>query len=265
MIVFFKKKSTILSIVVIGLIILVGTFVIIFEKNKNEAFDNSTKKSIAAVTENNTNKSSQSNNESNNVEEDDTAKSDENNSGNADNANNTNVAEKSAEPANANANANSSSASQSTTSPMQPKQVPLKTEQSEVQHSQPVQKPNPAQSQKYVSKTLGFSLTFPASWQGKYNVVENSNELTVYFKPVNHPVGAGIGRLFEVVKKTPDVNEGVLDTISGAKRYFIVKGVTFVIGGPTDVGFPPDNPEYSTYKQLSSERSTVINSIQSIN
>lgn len=268
MIKLFKKKLIRWSMVVIVLIILVGTIVITVAKKANEASVNSTKKNVASAGENNDNKSSQSNNEANNVEKNDTAKSAENNS---DNATNANTAANTAHDT-APANANSSAGSQSTTSPEQPKQVPLKPEQHlEVQHSQPavpakpVQQPIPASPQKYVSKTLGFSLTFPASWQGKYNVVENNNELIVYFKPVNHPVGAGVGRLFEIVKKTPDVNEAVLDTISGAKRDFATKGVTFVIGGPTDVAFPPDNPEYSTYKQLSSERSSVINTIESIN
>ena len=263
MIALFKKKSAVWSIVVIVFIILVGTFVVTVGRKTNEASANSTKKSVASASENNANKSSQSNNETNNANE--------NNSVNSADTNNTNAAANTAHDTTpAAANANSSTASQSTTSPQQPKPAQLEAEQQEVQHSQPaapakpVQQPTATSPQKYVSKNLGFSLTFPASWQGKYTIAEDNNGLAVIFKPTNHPAEGG-GMLFTVAKKTPELYEGMLDTISGAKRSFTANGVDFVIGGPTDIGFPPDNPEYSTYKQLSSERSSVINTIQSVN
>lgn len=271
MIALFKKKSAVWSIVVIVFIILVGAFVITVGRKTNEASANSTKRSVVSASENNANKSSQSNNDTNNVDENNTAKSNENNSVNSDNTNNTNAANTAHDTIPAAANANSSTASQSTTSPQQPKPAQLEAEQHpEVQHSQqaapakPVQQPTATSPQKYVSKNLGFSLTFPASWQGKYTIAEDNNGLAVIFKPTNHPAEGG-GMLFTVAKKTPELYEGMLDTISGAKRSFTANGVDFVIGGPTDIGFPPDNPEYSTYKQLSSERSSVINTIQSIN
>ena len=119
-------------------------------------------------------------------------------------------------------------------------------------------------SQKYISNNLGFSITFPASWKNKYNVVEDNNGLAVYFKPASHPLDpvVGGGLLFRIVKKTPNLDEGSLDTINGTKRYFTAKGTTFVIGGPTDVNFPENNPEFSTYRKLSSECSSVINTIE---
>ena len=45
----------------------------------------------------------------------------------------------------------------------------------------------------------------------------------------------------------------------------LLQRVDFVIGGPTDVGFPPENPEYSSYKKLVSELSSVSFTIKSIN
>ena len=116
--------------------------------------------------------------------------------------------------------------------------------------------------QKYISNNLGLSVTFPASWENKYTVKEDNNGLTVRFKPVNNPV-KGEGLLFAILKRSPGLDEGMLDTIG--KRYVTAKGVAFVIGGPTDVGFPPEKPEYSSYKKLVSELSSVALTIKSIN
>ncbi|UZW14479.1 hypothetical protein OSC52_01145 [Clostridium pasteurianum] len=64
--------------------------------------------------------------------------------------------------------------------------------------------------------------------------LKNENGLNVYFYSANNPKQAGVGRLFTIVKKA------------------------------SDVAFPPDNPEYSLYRQLANERSSVINSIKGI-
>ena len=49
------------------------------------------------------------------------------------------------------------------------------------------------------------------------------------------------------------------------KRYITVKGVTYIIGGPMDVGFPPEHPEYVNYKKLSKELLSVVGTIKNIN
>ena len=116
--------------------------------------------------------------------------------------------------------------------------------------------------QKYVSNKLGLSVTFPVSWKNKYTVEEDNNGLIVRFKPVGN-IKKGEGLLFVIVKRSPSRDEGMLDTIG--KRYVTAKGVAFVIGGPTDVGFPTGNPEYSSYKKLVSELSSVALTIKSIN
>jgi hypothetical protein len=290
----FKKKTIIWCIIVSVFIILVGAFVITGNKNTNKAADKINKKSVASAAENNANKSSRSNsNKANSVQGNDTAKSTEDNSGNTANTNNTNsttntgsanvpstnpsVSKSNTAPNTSNTNSenktNSSSASQSTTSPQQPKPVqksqsqPAQTTPKVSAQSTPVKEEVhqsvSASPQKYVNNKLGLDITFPGSWKGKYTVSENSDGLAVIFKPYSNNSSQG-GILFSIVKKNPEI-ENMLDTISGAKRYVTAKGVTYVIGGPTDIGFPPDNPEYSTYKQLSSERSSVVNNIQSIN
>ena len=69
--------------------------------------------------------------------------------------------------------------------------------------------------------------------------------------------------LFEIIKKSHTFNEGMSDGIG--KRYITSKGVTYIIGGPMDIGFPPDNPEYANYRKLASELSSVVLTIKNIN
>lgn len=226
----FKKKSSIWALVVIAFIVFVGAFVIVNGKNPD---DKTNKVSANANTSDNTvSNTSSSSNQSTTT-------------------NNTNKTVN---------DANSSSTSQTTTPPQKSKPIQQPTEQSTPPKAT-AQPPISSASQKYVSNNLGFSITFPASWKNKYSVIEDNNGLAVYFKPVSHPV-AGAGLLFRIVKKTPNLDEGMLDTINGAKRYFTAKGTTFVIGGPTDVNFPENNPEFGTYRQLSSESASVINTIE---
>ena len=41
--------------------------------------------------------------------------------------------------------------------------------------------------------------------------------------------------------------------------------IIYIIGGPMDVGFPPEHLEYVNYKKLSKELSSVVSTIKSIN
>lgn len=273
MIALFKKKSTIWSIVIIIFIILVGTFAITGEKNQktSDSSANVTKKSIASATENNVNKSSQ--NTTNNSQENDIAKATEGNSSNSNNTNNTNTDIKTGRTTTTSTNqsaskSNTNNANKTTNTNSPPQQSkPVQKSQSQPAQTTPVKEevrqPVSASPQKYVNTTLGLSINFPSYWQGKYKVSENSDGLTVIFKSTSHPEEGGI--LFLIIKKSQYDNGEALDTISGAKKYITAKGVDYVIGGPTDIGFPPDNPEYSTYKQLTNQRSSVINTIQNIN
>lgn len=274
----FKKKFTICLITVIVVIILVGSLVIIVGKNTNKALDNISKKSIASSAENNANKPSQNDiNKVDNIQENNTNKSTENNINNSANNNNTNAAtnttNSSASQSNKSdtanntgktPNANSSNTSQQPAASAQQSNPQQQPKKSQPAPQNPMQKPASVSPQKYIYNDLGFSITFPASWKGKYTLRKNEDGLNVYFYSANHPEEAGVGRLFTIVKKTPHIDESMMDSISGAQRYITANGITYVIGGPTDVAFPPDNPDYSLYKQLASERSSVINSIQGV-
>jgi hypothetical protein len=55
------------------------------------------------------------------------------------------------------------------------------------------------------------------------------------------------GLLFKIVKRGPGVDEGVIDGIPGAERYFTTKGIAYVIGSDTDISFPDDSYEFNNY------------------
>lgn len=273
----FKKKLIIGFFVVIAGIILIVTFIMENEKTKNEALNNVDKKSIASVSENNTNKSLQDNvNKADNSNINASSKSSENvtntntinsssiQTNKSDTSNNTGKTSNDVSTASNGISPQQSKVPQNqNTLPAQSNQEQQSKSQTEVQ--KPVEKPAASVSpQKYIYNDLGFSITFPASWKGKYVLKKNENGLNVYFYSANHPEQAGSGRLFTIVNKASDVDESMLDTISGSQRYFTVKGITYVIGGPTDVGFPLDNPDYGLYMQLSNNRASVINSIKAI-
>lgn len=115
----------------------------------------------------------------------------------------------------------------------------------------------------FKSDKLGFSLTFPESWKDKYRIEENDMGITVYFKP-QEKVEDGQGRLFTLInKKSPNLHEDTLDTISD-QRYFDAKGVTYVIGGPTDINFPEDHPEFNTFLKMGGERKEVLSTLKII-
>lgn len=114
----------------------------------------------------------------------------------------------------------------------------------------------------YKNIKLGFSINFPSNWKGNYRIQAKSNGITVYFKAKNKK-SSGQGMLFTIVKETKSLNEDALDTIPG-KRYFKAKGITYVIGGPTDVNFSGVNSDNKTFSRMNSERSKVLKTLKTI-
>lgn len=241
--VLFKKRSTICLGIAVAAIVLCGTFIICHVARV---------KSTKNVTACNASSASDVPQASADISEEDMDSLMKNNRKNP-SENNVSTAD--------NAPANSSKSS-SSTSQATAKNTTSKAPAQPASTEQPKKTNQSKSPQKYVSAKFGISIDFPASWQGKYKVLESDNELHVIFKPVSHPVERG-GVLFSIIKRTPDLYEGMYDTVG--KRYVTnAKGVVFLIGGPTDVGFPTDNPEYGAYRQLASERASVVNTIKSI-
>lgn len=114
----------------------------------------------------------------------------------------------------------------------------------------------------YQNKSLNLSITFPSNWNNKYTVKENSNGISVYFKPVSK-VSDGTGLYFCILKKTANLNEEMFDSVAG-KREVTVNGTSYFLGGPTDVNFPEDNPEFKDFINLQKQIPTIINSIKAI-
>lgn len=113
----------------------------------------------------------------------------------------------------------------------------------------------------YRNSRLGFSLTFPESWRGKYIVKTSNNGISVYF--LSRKKSKDEGLFFTIIKKTKDLNESMYDSI-GPVKHFVTKGKTYFIGGPTDVNLSESNPDFKTFIKMNSDREKIIDSIKKI-
>lgn len=119
-------------------------------------------------------------------------------------------------------------------------------------------------SEQYNSKSLGFTIDFPESWKGHYEVLEEADSLRVSFKPSKKPLThKGEGILFMILKKTPDLNEAAYDTV-GSVKHFEAKGTTYLIGGPLDFSMEENHPEVKKYMEMMKERPNVLKTIKTI-
>lgn len=128
--------------------------------------------------------------------------------------------------------------------------------------TQTSQKSNNPSSEVYKNINFGLCITFPASWKNNYTIKETSEGIFVYFKP-KQKISDGQGLFFCILKKSKALNELMFDSVAG-KKELNINGTSYLLGGPTDIGFPDNNPEYSTFRQLKSELPNIINSIKSI-
>lgn len=112
-------------------------------------------------------------------------------------------------------------------------------------------------SLQYKSSNLGFSLSFPESWRGKYAVREFDDSMAVYFKP-EAAISDDKGRLFTVVKNPTEEAAGFYDDV----KYIDLNGMKYLIGGPTDVTYTKEDPEYSTFARMRKEIQEVIKTIK---
>jgi len=268
MIYLFKKNSARWSIIVIVFIILVGTFYITGRKKTNNDNTNiTTKNTVGTKIASNTDPSSKSSSSK------DTANTKPSVTSQAASPQQSEALQDSkSQPSPKETVSPAKTASISTVAPSKKLVSPSKTTSSQktvstttVDTSKKTVSPSktvqPTSPQKYVSNNLGFSVTFPTSWKNKYTIEEDNNGLVIKFKPASNRVAGGL--LFEIVKRSPDFDESMSDSIG--KRYITAKEVTYIIGGPMDVGFPPNHPEYNIYRQLASELSAVSLTIKSIN
>jgi tetratricopeptide (TPR) repeat protein len=123
-------------------------------------------------------------------------------------------------------------------------------------------KPAVASGEIYKNDKLGFSIKFPESWKGKYTIKESDDGIRVYFKPSKKALD-GLGFLFGVIKKSDNLDESHFDTVSRKIRYFKAKGITYVVGGPTDVNFSENHPEFNVFINMSREAAQVVETLKS--
>lgn len=118
----------------------------------------------------------------------------------------------------------------------------------------------PDKDKVYKNEKLGFSFTIKESWSGKYSIKEKEDGVYVYFKPTK-AVQDGQGLFFCIVKKTSDDIEDHLDTV-GNPRTFTAKGITYIVGGPTDVHFPPENEEFQQFVAMTKDIGDIVKTIK---
>ncbi|MDQ0150309.1 hypothetical protein ACFO6R_10930 [Eubacterium multiforme] len=112
----------------------------------------------------------------------------------------------------------------------------------------------------YEAKSLNLTIKFPKSLTNKYIIKESKNSLSVYFKPQKSNNLEGF--LFIIANANDkSINHAEYDSID-SKKYITIKNKKYFIGGPTDIGFPDDNSEYSTYKNMKDQVPKIINSIK---
>ncbi|WP_432667111.1 YARHG domain-containing protein [Wukongibacter baidiensis] len=113
----------------------------------------------------------------------------------------------------------------------------------------------------FKSSKLGFILTFPKSWEGKYRVEEFDMGITIYFKP-EKKMDENYGEFFSIINtESPYADERIYDTV-GDKRYFETDKNKYLIGGPTDFPFPEDHPEFEKFRKMNSEKHEVVKNLE---
>lgn len=117
------------------------------------------------------------------------------------------------------------------------------------------------QTEKFKSDKFGLSMEFPSSWKGKHRVEESESGIDVYFKPKQKADYEDDGWLFSIIKKTDDLDEGMYDSV-GLIKYYKKNGITYFIGGPTDVRFSDAHPEFQTFLKMVPEVPEVLKTLK---
>lgn len=109
----------------------------------------------------------------------------------------------------------------------------------------------------YTNESLGFSLEFPRSWEGKFSVYEFENGISVSFRP-NVPVQEGKGHLFSLIKNPTEDDTDILD----GTKYVETSDATYAYGGPTDVTYFEEDPQYDVFVFMRDEIDQVMKTIK---
>jgi hypothetical protein len=115
----------------------------------------------------------------------------------------------------------------------------------------------------YSNNDLGFELSFPEDWDGKYFIEESDKSICVYSKKIKENTGLP-GLLFSIVRLTGELitEEDIAQSPSPERIIQKGNGYTFILRIPSDVQYPPDNEEmFDEYKSMEKDVRTIAESI----
>lgn len=121
----------------------------------------------------------------------------------------------------------------------------------------------------YQNRALGFSMEIPGDWEGRYEIEENGETVTVYHKAIRETYGDGMGDLFYIQRMEGSLSDEEANEPGGRTVALRANGYTYVFGIPTDVRHPAweggDTALSNEYFQMSETASrTVKNSVKGI-
>lgn len=115
----------------------------------------------------------------------------------------------------------------------------------------------------YNSEALKIAFDMPASWEGKYRVVEREDTLSVYYIS-DYESSAGYGRLFAISKLKDEDDVGFYDSVPGVEKVQTINGTKFVLGAPTDFPFLQEDPNFNDFMSTNKEVPQVLKSLRGI-
>jgi len=112
----------------------------------------------------------------------------------------------------------------------------------------------------YINRWIGVSLTLPASWEGKYAIIEYNDSFEVRHS-LSMETANGAGLLFYVFR-TEAILEG---TLGGAGARFIAAQTPsfyYILAGPASVEFSEESE--AEYNEMYADRAWILQTVQAI-
>ena len=111
----------------------------------------------------------------------------------------------------------------------------------------------------YENKDLGLCMTFPASWRGRYYILNDGKDgMTVVMK-LNQTTEGGLGILFQIE------SEKEYRILDGVRTIQSKNGIKYYAGRQTGMTISEFNPQLQEYRAMSREAYNVLNTIKPIN
>lgn len=111
----------------------------------------------------------------------------------------------------------------------------------------------------YENKELGLSMTFPASWRGRYYIDNNGKDGMTVFMKLKQSDGPASGALINIV------NDEYYHIIDSVRTIQSKNGIKYYAGTRKDFPIDPNNPQLQEFLTMSREAYNVINTIKPIN